>query len=340
MRRPWAVGRGRWGVTGQGDSAGAPLGLPGERAALPSRPAARSPQLTALDVLKVARPLSWFNTVFACAAGAFVAGGGAGALRSGRNLLAGLYFTLPYNLLLYGINDICDYPSDRLNPRKNSVEGGLLPPETHRPILALIAAANAPILPALLAAGDRRANGVLAFLLATTVSYSAPPLRLKEVAGLDSFVSATHYVTPFVYGLALNRAAAYPAREIAAFVAWCMASQSFGAIQDVEFDRAVGSGSIATALGPRRTAILAANLYLAAAGAVLTGPGIGLARGKRVAAALAILPYAGNVALFLRDPRPERANRHWRAFLGLNLWAGAAYTIILLWGKTKHKPFG
>jgi 4-hydroxybenzoate polyprenyltransferase len=286
------------------------------------------------EVLKVSRPLSWFNTAFGCAAGAFVAGA---SLRSPRNLLALAYFTLPYNLALYGINDICDYPSDRLNPRKNSVEGGLLPPETHRPMLALIAALNGPILPPLLAQGDRRANAVLAFLLTTTVAYSAPPLRLKEHAGLDAFISATHYVTPFVYGLALNRAKRYPAREIAAFVAWCMASQSFGAIQDVAFDRAVGSGSIATALGPRRTALCATALYLLAATLGLVGPD---ARGKRLAGALTLLPYAANSALFLRDPRPERANRHWRTFLGLNLCAGAAFTVILLWGKTRYKPFG
>lgn len=291
-------------------------------------------RLNVREVLKVSRPLSWFNTVFGFAGGTFVA---AGALRSPRNLLGLAYFALPYNLTLYGINDICDYPSDRLNPRKNSVEGGLLPPETHRPMLALIAALNAPTLPFLLADGDRRANAVLGFLLATTVAYSAPPLRLKEVAGVDSFVSATHYVTPFVYGLALNRATQYPSREIVAFVAWCMASQSFGAIQDVEFDRAVGSGSIATTIGPRNTALAATALYLLAAALTLTGPD---APGKRRASAVTLLPYALNTAFFLRDPRPQLANRHWRRFLGLNLWAGGAFTIILLWGKTKYKPFG
>lgn len=291
--------------------------------------------LTPREILKVARPISWFNTVFAVAGGAFVAGG---SLRAPRNLLALAYFTLPYNLTLYGINDICDYPSDRLNPRKNSVEGGLLPPATHRPMLALISALNTLGLPPLLVAGDRRANATLAFLLATTVAYSAPPLRLKEVAGLDSFISATHYVTPFVYGLALNRAARYPTREIAAFVAWCMASQSFGAIQDTKFDRAVGSGSVATAIGPRATALAATALYLLAAALAATGTAGG--RGKRLAGALTLLPYAANTAHFLRDPRPERANPYWRRFLGLNLWTGAAFTIILLWGRTRYKPFG
>lgn len=280
------------------------------------------------EVLKVSRPISWFNTVFVYAAGAHIAGR---PLTERRNLLALLYFTLPYNLALYGINDICDYPSDRLNPRKNSVEGGLLPPETHRPMLAWIAALNAPLLPLLAAEGDRRANGVLGFLLATTVAYSAPPLRLKEVPGIDSLTSATHYVTPLVYGLALNCAVRYPRREIAAFALWCMASQSFGAIQDIEFDRAGGFDSIATALGARRTAQLATALYLLAIGLALTGPRA--ARGAHIAGALALLPYAANTALFLRDPRPERANRHWRVFIRLNLVVGAIYTNIFLWHR-------
>ena len=291
--------------------------------------------LSLRDILTVSRPISWFNTVFGCAAGAYVAGV---SLRERRNLLALLYFALPYNLALYGINDICDYPSDKLNPRKNSVEGGLLPPETHRPMLAWIVALNAPLLPALVAAGDKRANGVLGFLLATTIAYSAPPLRLKEVPGVDSFISATHYVTPFVYGLALNRAADYPRREIAAFIIWCMASQSFGAIQDVEFDRAGGFDSIATELGARRTAQVATMLYLVATLIGLSGRSA--ARGKHVAGALAVLPYAANTALFLRDPQPERANPHWRTFIKLNILSGAIYTIIFIWGRTKYKPFG
>lgn len=289
--------------------------------------------LTIRTLLTVSRPISWFNTVFVYAAGAAAAGS---SLKEPRNLAALVYFALPYNLALYGINDICDYPSDKLNPRKNSVEGGLLPPETHRPVLAWIAALNAPFLPFLAAHGDRRANGILAFLFTTTIAYSAPPLRLKEVPGLDSLTSAAHYVTPLVYGLALNRAKHYPGREIVAFVAWCMASQSFGAIQDIEFDRAGGFASIATSLGARRTAQLATALYLLAILLALTGriaP-----RSKQIAGALALLPYLANTTLFLRDPRPERANPHWRTFIKLNLLTGAVYTNLFIWGRTRWKP--
>ena len=284
-------------------------------------------------LLRASRPLSWLNTAFACAAGVYGAGG---VLRAPRNVLAIAYFTLPYNLLLYGVNDVCDYPSDRLNPRKNSVEGGLLPPETHRPVLVTIAALNVPFVAGLLVAGDGRAAAWLGGLLVTSVGYSAPPLRWKEAPGLDSVISATHFVTPFLYGLALNRAARYPRREIAAFTAWCLASHAFGAIQDVAFDRAAGATSIATALGAVGTARLAATLYAAAVGLILAGLPFDRRRGRRIAAAALLTPYAANAALFLRHARPERANRHWRVFLGLNLLVGAAYTIATLWDERRR----
>ncbi|MFN8537246.1 MAG: hypothetical protein U0232_07185 [Thermomicrobiales bacterium] len=237
-------------------------------------------------------------------------------LKERRNLLALAYFTLPYNLALYGINDIRDYPSDKLNPRKNSVEGGLLPPETHRPVLAWIAALNAPILPVLLAHGDRRANGVLAFLQATTIAYSAPPLRLKEVPGLDSFISATHYVTPFVYGLALNHAQNYPRQEIAA--------SSPGAWPPSPSARSRTSNSTARAAStrsPPRSARVAppSSPPPSTCSPPCSRSPDAAPRAASTAGALALLPYAANTALFLRNPQPAHANCHWRTFLKLNL---------------------
>ena len=37
-----------------------------------------------------------------------------------------LFFLVPYNLLMYGINDVFDYASDLRNPRKGGIEGGLV----------------------------------------------------------------------------------------------------------------------------------------------------------------------------------------------------------------------
>ncbi len=287
--------------------------------------------LTLREIVQVSRPISWFNTAFPFAGGAFYTGV---PLSTPRNLLGIAYFTLPYNLALYGINDICDYPSDRLNPRKNSIEGGLLPPDTHQRMISLITGLNLPFLALLIAQGNRRANTVLGVLLFTTFAYSAPPLRYKEIPFLDAFTSATHFVTPYLYGLVFNQTKRYPKRELLGYTAWCMASQAFGAIQDIPFDQSVGSQSIATVLGPRKTAQFSTVLYLLTSVLALLGQGN---RGARRLAALAILPYALNTALYLRDPQPALANRYWRRFIWLNLITGAIYTNLLLWQKLQTK---
>ena len=45
-----------------------------------------------------------------------------------------LFFLVPYNLLMYGINDVFDYASDLRNPRKGGIEGGLVAPERARAV--------------------------------------------------------------------------------------------------------------------------------------------------------------------------------------------------------------
>jgi len=76
------------------------------------------------QLLVSSRPLSWINTAFPF--------GAAYLLTTGRLDLAfwvgTIYFLIPYNLAMYGINDVFDYESDLRNPRKGGVEGALLDP--------------------------------------------------------------------------------------------------------------------------------------------------------------------------------------------------------------------
>ena len=82
-------------------------------------------------LLATSRPLSWVNTAYPFVAGYLVMGGGID-----MQLIVGLlFFLIPYNLLMYGINDVCDYDSDMRNPRKGGVEGAVTPREYHRLIV-------------------------------------------------------------------------------------------------------------------------------------------------------------------------------------------------------------
>ncbi|QTE31236.1 prenyltransferase [Pengzhenrongella sicca] len=282
------------------------------------------------SIVAASRPFSWVNTAYPFAAGYLLATGG----RVDVALVVGtVYFLGPYNLLMYGINDVFDYASDLLNPRKGGIEGALADPATarseHRRILWACAATNLPLLGWLLALGDAAAGAVLALVVFLVVAYSAPGLRFKERPGLDSATSAMHFVGPLLYALVLVGAdltapSVWPV--LVAFFLWGMASHAFGAVQDVRADRAGGIASVATAVGAHATVVAATVGYLAAAAVLLVVPWPGSLT------ALAPLPYAVNAASFwsVRDADCERANRGWRRFLWLNLVTGFAVTMVLI----------
>ena len=295
---------------------------------------ASRPRRTALVTLVAAsRPFSWVNTALP-----FLAG----ALLVDRHLTAvavagTLYFTLPYNLLLYGVNDLFDHASDVRNPRKGSLEGALVPPSMAQSLWALVVLTNLPLLALLVALGGLRVAPVLALTVGIALAYSAPPLRTKVRPGLDSLTSALHFALPVAVGMitAGRDPAELPWSGFAAFVAWGIASHALGAVQDIAYDRAAGIGSVATVLGARRTAAISLVGYLAAVVvAASTGPVGALA-------ALIVLPYALLPLPLLARPDEVRAHRAWRSFLSLNLLAGFLLTQLLLryWTVTTWTPF-
>mgnify|MGYP001163481278 CR=1 FL=1 len=272
------------------------------------------------------RPLSWVNTAYPFAAAYVLATG-----RVDATLVVGtLFFLVPYNLAMYGINDVFDYESDLRNPRKGGVEGALLQPRYHRLTLWLSGLVALPFVVYLVVVGDPLSWLVLAVSLFAVVAYSAKGLRFKERPFLDSITSSTHFVSPAVYALVLVDAEWTPVTVavMVAFFLWGAASQAFGAVQDVLPDRDAGIGSIATVIGPRATTRLAIAAYLVAGALLLLLPWPGI-----LAAALAV-PYALNAAPWwnVTEEESETANRGWRRFLWLNFATGFLVTMLLIAG--------
>ncbi|WP_204163745.1 prenyltransferase [Nocardioides solisilvae] len=282
------------------------------------------------QVLASSRPLSWVNTAFPFGAAYLMAGGGLDV----AFWVGVVWFLVPYNLLMYGVNDVFDYESDLRNPRKGGVEGVVLDRGLHRATLWAAGLSNVPFVVVLLALGSPLAALVLAVSVFAVVAYSAPGLRFKERPFLDSVTSSTHFVSPAAYGLALAAArggeVAVDTTVLAAlggFFAWGLGSHAFGAVQDVAADRAGGIGSIGTVMGARTTTWFAAGCYVVGGILLLLLPWPGL-----LAAAL-VLPYVANVAPYLTitDADCERANAGWRRFLWLNFLTGFLVTQLLIW---------
>lgn len=269
------------------------------------------------------RPLSWVNTAYPFAAGYLLLGGGFDA-----HLVVGtLFFLIPYNLLMYGINDVFDYESDILNPRKGGVEGAITPKKYHPLIIWSSILLSLPFVITLIALTPPVSWAVLTVLLFFVVAYSAKGLRFKEIPFLDSVTSSIHFVGPLVYALSILEfpSVAWPA--VAAFFLWGMASQAFGAVQDIIPDREAGIKSIATVMGARLTVWFSVISY-GLASLIISSYGIvGFIIG------LTGLVYVASILSFtkLTDKTSGKARAGWKRFLWLNYLSGAIVTISLVW---------
>ncbi|HLT66609.1 MAG TPA: prenyltransferase [Microbacterium sp.] len=277
------------------------------------------------DLVSVSRPLSWINTAFPFAAAYLLMTGSVDAAL----VIGAVFFLIPYNVAMYGINDVFDYASDVANPRKGGVEGALLDPARHRSVLVGAALACLPFVVALVVLGPPLSWPVLAASLFAVVAYSAPPFRFKEIPVLDSITSSVHFCSPALYGIVL--AGELPGLRsgtiLLAFFLWGMASHAFGAVQDVVPDREGGIASTATVLGAARTVRLALALWTVAGLLMLTtgSPGAW--------ASLLAIPYLLAAGPFARvsDDDSGRANRGWRHFLWINYLCGFLVTMLLIW---------
>jgi len=271
------------------------------------------------------RPVSWINTAYPFAAAYLLT-----TREVDATLIVGtLFFLIPYNLAMYGVNDVFDYESDLRNPRKGGAHGAVLDPRLHRPTLWAAALVCLPFVAYLVAVGSPTSWAVLAASLFFVVFYSAPPLRLKERPFADSLTSSIHFFSPAVYGLVLAGATWtwQLAAIIVAFALWGVASHAFGAVQDVIADREADIASIATARGARWTVRFALACY-AAAGLVMLAtawPG--------PLAALVAVPYLVTVWPYrsIDDARAAEATAGWDRFLWLNQLGGFLVTLLLIW---------
>lgn len=274
-------------------------------------------------ILAASRPISWVNTAFPFGLAYLLVVGGLDWLF----WVGVVFFLIPYNIAMYGINDVFDYESDIRNPRKGGVEGAILPTSMHAPLLWAAALTTLPFLVVMYASGTWQSAFWLTLSMTAVVAYSAPPMRFKERPVLDSATSAAHFVTPAIVGATI-RVGELPVFfwvAVGAFFLWGMASHALGAVQDVKADREGDLSSIATAFGARSTTRLAAGAYLVAALLLFLLPAPGWIVG------IAGLGYVANTLRFrnITDDTCESVNRAWRVFLWLNYLVGAIVTVSL-----------
>ena len=193
-------------------------------------------------LLYISRPVLWINTLGPALVGMWVTGD----LWRWEALPLLIWLTLPFNLLIYGVNDVFDQETDAKNPRKGSLEGAKILPEEVLPIWRGVLLTNVPFLIYFVSVMPYRAALWILLYAVLFVGYSAPPLRFKARPYLDSLSNAA-YAFPLVFvPLALESPVVWPAAL--GLMAWSAAKHTFDASQDVDEDRRVGIKTTAVRL--------------------------------------------------------------------------------------------
>lgn len=269
-------------------------------------------------LIHISRPVLWINTIGTGIVGIWLTGD----LFDLRALAIILWLTLPFNLLIYGVNDIYDQETDALNSRKGSIEGARIEPREVRLIAWAVAVSNLPFLVYFVVALPPLAVAAILLYAGVFVFYSAPPLRFKARPFLDSLSNAAYALPLLIVPVALGADPLWPA--VAGLFAWSVAKHTFDAVQDIDEDRAAGIDTTAVRLGSRGAAFWSGAWWLVSTVlfAVVSVP---------VAVVNAVI--AGLlVGRLLRSPTPATARRLYRLSVAFPYVAGSVAGVHLTVG--------
>jgi 4-hydroxybenzoate polyprenyltransferase len=231
-----------------------------------------------------------------------------------------LWLTLPFNLLIYGVNDVFDQETDAKNPRKGSLEGARIDPSEVRPLVLGVIVTNALFLVYAVLFAPFSATAWMLLYTLLFLGYSVPPARFKARPYLDSLSNAA-YAFPLVFvPLALGEGPVWPAAL--GLMAWSAAKHTFDAVQDVDEDRGVGITTTAVRLGPGGVVLWSGALWTLATVcfALVSVP---------VALVNAVIAGALLYALG-KNPTPETGHRLYKYSIAFPYVAGTFAGVLLV----------
>ena len=261
-----------------------------------------------LRLLYISRPLLWINTVGPATIGMWLAGN----LFAWGALPILLWLTLPFNLLIYGVNDVFDQETDAKNPRKGTLEGARIDRSEVCPLVLGVIFTNAPFMIYALLFAPFSATAWMLLYALVFLGYSVPPARFKARPYLDSLSNAA-YAFPLVFmPLALGEGPVWSAAL--GLRAWSAAKHTFDAVQDVDEDRRAGITTTAVRLGPDGVVLWSGALWALA---------IACFAFLSVPVALLNAAIAGTLLYVLRQsPTPETGHRLYKYSIAFPYVAG------------------
>src|SRR5215203_2991675 len=231
-----------------------------------------------------------------------------------------LWLTLPFNLLIYGVNHVFDQETDARNPRKGTLEGAKIDRSEVRPIAFGVIVSNVPFLVYFVLFVPPSAVIWMLLYALLFVGYSVPPARFKARPYLDSLSNAA-YAFPLVFvPLGLGEGPVWPAAL--GLMAWSAAKHTFDAVQDVDEDRRAGITTTAVRVGPDGVVFWSGALWSLATACFAF---------VSVPVALLNAAIAGTLLYVLRqNPTPETGHRLYKYSIAFPYVAGTVAGVQLV----------
>lgn len=214
-----------------------------------------------LYLLKLSRPRFWLYLGGPAILGLILGAENISQLYTFENLILFLYFLIPANILLYGINDYFDRDIDKDNPKKEDKEEKYRDNTFTNAVIGFSTALSIPVTLMLL---PREAFPAMIAFLGLSGAYSAPPLRFKKRPFLDSLSNGL-YILPLVVTYTTLTQSFPPLEIIIAGWLWTMAMHTYSAIPDIFPDRKAGIETTATFLGRKKTYIYCTVVWMLSA---------------------------------------------------------------------------
>lgn len=211
-------------------------------------------------IIRISRPRFWFYLAGPYLIGALLSSPWQTLFTSWHFWIFFLYFLLPANFFVYGVNDLYDEETDKNNPKKFHQET-LLATQEHEDIKVLISIViTVGTLLTLLFYKVSTATTLILFFF-FSFFYSASPIRAKAIPFVDTMFNVL-YVLPGVFAFLLfSRDFILSIPLISASTLWCMAMHAYSAIPDQEADTQAHLRTTATVLGTRGTLLYCFLLY-------------------------------------------------------------------------------
>jgi 4-hydroxybenzoate polyprenyltransferase len=178
-----------------------------------------------------------------------------------------IYFFLPANIFIYGVNDYWDQATDELNPKKDEKELRMTVKDKKNLLLLIYLVTGISII-LLIFQADIVERLIFISFLFLSYFYSAKPLRFKAVPVLD-FISNMLYIVPGIFGYYLIARSLPPILFVFAGFLHISAMHLFSAIPDIEFDKKAGLKTTAILLDKYKSLILVLIEWICLAAIVL-----------------------------------------------------------------------